>query len=198
MILYFSPFFKVAYNAIVYKHGALFFASIGITTLTEFLNLEILGKPMHLLILVSFLFIVDFFTGVAASRHEAKIANEIGDVDTEEEKKFKSSKITFTFFKFIMLFAWIWLEESVSDRIAETESISHLYNLIRNIPIILLALREYISIGENIERQYGKKPYMFTLADKIFETLEFKFLKNFKSRNQLTSVNSTKITNDGY
>lgn len=183
MITYFSPFLKVASNAIMYKHGALVFTSIGITSLIEILNLQFLGKPISLLVLLSILFVVDFWTGVSASRHEAKISD---DLKVKEEKKFKSSKITFTFFKFMMLFIWIWLEESVSDRISQVESISYVYNILRNVPIILIALREYVSIGENIERKYGNKPYMFSLAEKIFEILEFKFLKNLKGKQNQT------------
>tara|TARA_R100001377_G_scaffold85310_2_gene71544 strand:- start:11592 stop:12119 length:528 start_codon:yes stop_codon:yes gene_type:complete len=42
-------------------------------------------------------------------------------------------------------------------------------------PLVLNILKEYISIGENLEKLNGKKPYLFSVVDKIFLMLENKF-----------------------
>ena len=178
MVAYFSPIVKIVSNALMYKNGSLIVTSVLFSSASKILNIEILGKPISLLILISLLFIADFITGVMASRYESKIST---DPLVIEDKKFKSSKITFTFFKFIMLFMWIWLEDSVNSKVSEIPSLCYIYELLRVVPLILISLREYVSIGENIERRYGKKPYMFNLAEKIFEILEFKFIKKIKS-----------------
>lgn len=45
-------------------------------------------------------------------------------------------------------------------------------------PIIFAILREYISIGENMATRFnGKKPYIFTLLDKVFGILEKGFIQ---------------------
>lgn len=182
-MIYISPIVKLLTSAVTYKNGALVATSFLMSFTGHILELEIFGKPMGLLVLTSFLFVCDFFSGVVASRHEASLAENEREL---ARKKFKSSKITFTFLKFVMLFLWIWLEESVSDRIKHIEILNSSYELVRSIPIILIALREYVSIGENIERKYNMKPYMFSLADKIFEILELKFLNKLgvKKNNQ--------------
>lgn len=186
-MIYISPIVKLFTSAVTYKNGALVVTSFLMSYISHILELEFLGKPAGLLILTSILFVCDFFSGVVASRYEAKNAK------TEEElelKKFKSSRITFTFLKFLMLFLWIWLEESVSERIKDVEYLSNAYELIRTIPIILIALREYVSIGENIQRRYKSKPYMFTLADKIFEILELKFLEKLGGKKEENKNNN--------
>lgn len=47
---------------------------------------------------------------------------------------------------------------------------------------VLTLLKEYISIGENLEAIYGKKSYMFTLVDKLFMLLELKLFKMFEKK----------------
>ena len=79
-----------------------------------------------------------------------------------------------------MLFLWVWLADSIGDKIENVNSLKYLYDIIIIIPLILLSLREYVSIGENLERKYNKKPYLFSLADKIFKLLESDFLNKLK------------------
>lgn len=55
--------------------------------------------------------------------------------------------------------------------------------VIINTGIILTIFKEYISIGENIEAVFEKKPYIFYLVDKIFELVEDKFFNFFKKVN---------------
>ena len=189
MITYFTPMFSFITKSIIYKKGILIpisiLGSITLETIHTYLtDTSFLGVTTGFLILISILFIIDFWTGSCASHYEYKLA--IKKVKEEnctlaeaeaEEKKFKSSKITFTFFKFVMLFMWIWLAFVISHKIKDVTYLNNLYNVIAKIPLILVALREYVSIGENIKRQYGKTPYIFTLAEKLFDFLQGKFLK---------------------
>lgn len=52
-------------------------------------------------------------------------------------------------------------------------------------PPILTMLKEYISIGENLEVIYGKKSYMFTLVDRLFELLELRFFKAVEKKTKV-------------
>lgn len=184
MIAYFSPMLELATKSFGYKGGCLIpFAAVGaiaVERITKFLDLSFLGVSVSFLVLISFMFIVDFITGVMASKQEHKKAIEDKDKDKIEDKRFKSSKITFTFFKFTMLLMWIWLADNIATRIQDIKFVDQAFNIITTVPLILISLREYISIGENIERKYGKKPYIFDLAEKLFSVLEFKFLKKIK------------------
>ena len=56
----------------------------------------------------------------------------------------------------------------------------HFVTFIRNFVFIILVLREYISIGENIEKRFGSKPYIFTLAEKLFDIIEKKLIKKIE------------------
>ena len=66
---------------------------------------------------------------------------------------------------------------SVKDRIPNIAIIESSFDVIAVVPVLLLTFREYISIGEDIEILTGRKYYLFTLAERIFEIFEFKFLK---------------------
>jgi len=48
--------------------------------------------------------------------------------------------------------------------------------------VLLTLINEYISIGENLERRLGKKFYIFTLLDKVFDLLENRFFKLIEKR----------------
>lgn len=47
-------------------------------------------------------------------------------------------------------------------------------------PFFLILLREFISIGENIERLNRRKPYIFNLVDRIFTIIEKKFFNSIE------------------
>tara|TARA_R110000851_G_scaffold314588_1_gene476688 strand:+ start:1471 stop:2028 length:558 start_codon:yes stop_codon:yes gene_type:complete len=176
-----KPFLIIINKTIFYKKGSLILfsasASVILKSIMDLLNGSLFGVSNSFLLLIAVLFVADFLTGIAASRHEE---NKAITIEEQNDKKFKSSKITFTFFKFLMLFLWVWLADSIGDKIENVNSLKYLYDIIIIIPLILLSLREYVSIGENLERKYNKKPYLFSLADKIFKLLESDFLNKLK------------------
>jgi hypothetical protein len=81
------------------------------------------------------------------------------------------------------LFFWILWEikkiVSVQDNWMYIQG-EHFVTFIRNFVFIILVLREYISIGENIEKRFGSKPYIFSLAEKLFDIIERKVIKKIE------------------
>jgi len=181
MKIYFSPFATLFAKTVMYKKGMLLpvstALSIGIEITHKILNTSFLGVSTSFLILISVLFMVDFWTGVMASRFEELKAIREGNKKEAYDKKFNSRKITFTFFKFLMLFLWIWLADIIGTKFEDLKYMNTTYEIITTIPLVLVTLREYISIGENIERRFNKSLYIFKLVEKIFEILEGKFFK---------------------
>jgi hypothetical protein len=54
-------------------------------------------------------------------------------------------------------------------------------SFVRSFIFIILVFREYISIGENIQKRFGKKPYIFNLAEKIADIIERTLLKKIEN-----------------
>jgi hypothetical protein len=182
MGIYFSPMLQLIAKITAYKKGfqaALYF-SIMIEGISSLLQTSFLGVSTSFLLLISIMFLIDFWTGVIASKYEYNKAIKDGDIELAKDKKFQSNKITFTFFKFIMLFLWIWLASSIQEKIINIAYLSEVYEIIAIVPLVLITLREYVSVGENFQRKYGNKPYIFTLVEKIFEALQFKFIKKIE------------------
>ena len=57
---------------------------------------------------------------------------------------------------------------------SETISVIHVFVL------VLITLREFVSIGENIEKIWGTKPYLFALIDTVFIAMEKLFKKKLE------------------
>ena len=62
-------------------------------------------------------------------------------------------------------------------------------------PLILTLLKEYISIGENFEKRFGKKSYMFSVLDRMFDIMELKFFQ--KMENRLSSSDDGDVSDEG-
>ena len=90
-------------------------------------------------------------------------------------KKFESGRVIYTIIKFLTLFLWLWLSREIGDIYNGNIVTDITINFISIFVLILVALREFVSIGENIETIYGKKPYMFELVDVLFTAIERKF-----------------------
>lgn len=118
-----------------------------------------------ILISLTGLFILaDFITGIIASKHEGG--------------RIQSSKWGVTIGKVVGLFLYSCLASIV------ILLLSNSYVVLTMVfgPVILTLLKEYISIGENFERRFGKKAYMFTIVDRMFDILEMKFFKNLENK----------------
>jgi len=115
-------------------------------------------------ILAQIFIIFDFITGIIASKKR-------GD-------KIKSSKWGITVGKFFGLFLYFFLSFIILLLLSNNNFVL----IMIFSPIILTILKEYISVGENFESMYGKKAYMFTIIDKIFDILENKLFKMIKNK----------------
>lgn len=189
MIKYFALVFATLSKAITYKQGAGTVFSLGIATVvTSIENVyrwEYFGISYSYLLLMVALVMIDFVTGAIASRHEAKGV----------KGWFISEKITYTVYKFISIFLLLWLANEIYMMLESNynESDSGFWTSIyggsmstlgiaRTTAFTLICGREYISIGENIQRRFGKKYYAFTLFEKIFDVIEMRFIKKLEKK----------------
>jgi hypothetical protein len=197
MVTYYTPLmgtFKsmVGLNTSQFLGGSLL-SAVSLEAIAVFLRLDFLGVTVGMIVTVGFFILMDWWTGSAASHTKAITARNKGDEAGYQEHKIKSTKISFTIFKFISLYLWLVLSHSVYDMAIENGFVSRASSTIEAtgfhtvlrifavVPIILFGFREFISIGENIKGIYGKTPYLFTLGEKIFETLQFNFLTRLKT-----------------
>jgi hypothetical protein len=196
MIEYYKPLTISLQTMAGHKSGALFGVSftsaITIEAVMSAFKLNFLGVSIGVLAMTALFILIDWATGSAAARKRAKEAEEEGNLEEYEKNRLKSSKVTFTIFKFISLYLWLILTHTMMRAAinqgfmvegAEHESlfgVASILRIITIIPIALFGFREFISIGENIEKLYGKKPYLFELGEKIFDILQFSFLDKFK------------------
>ena len=130
-----------------------------ISAIVSFISGTFLGVAISFIIVIAGLTILDFITGVIAAK--------------KKKLPIESGKVGLTAIKFLMLFIWIVLSYHINNILGANPIIIG----ITSIPLALLSLREFISIGENVEKIYGNKPYIFQLITKMFDLLEFKFLK---------------------
>jgi len=158
---------------VTYKSGSLVVSSAWIAAFIECLTVgKFLGVSKVFLLLITVLYLVDFLTGVAASRSEGE--------------KVKSKKITYTIVKFMAVAFWIVLAHQIQCMIGDTGWLQWLASAVSTIPLVLITLREFISIGENIERKYGRKPYTFQLVEKLFEGVENLLMKRIEASDVTT------------
>ena len=110
---------------------------------------------------ISYIFImVDLVTGVIAQLHLGR--------------KLASIKWGVTVNKFLALAMYSMFAMMIVLFVANDSWL----NWVLFTPIIFAILREYISIGENMATRFnGKKPYIFTLLDKVFGILEKGFIQ---------------------
>lgn len=169
--------------------GASTILSVITTLITYILNESFLGVSVLLLVVVAGLIMVDQFLGTAASAHKAKKALLEANIEKYEEYKFKSTKIMYTVFKFMSIYLWLLLSFSASTHAEGLAILEPTIAAISLVPIFLFGLREYVSIGESLQVLFGKKPYLFTLADKIFDTLQLKFFKKLGASDEENADN---------
>jgi hypothetical protein len=82
------------------------------------LRLDFLGVTVGMIVTVGFFIIMDWWTGSAASHTKAIIARNKG-IWMNTKAQNKSTKITFTIFKFISLYLWLVLSHSVYEMAVE-------------------------------------------------------------------------------
>lgn len=184
MIDYYSPLLTSIKTMFGYKTSALFGASVTSAVSIEIINTLMngthLGVSVLLLVSVAFFIILDWLFGSAASRKISLDAKKSGNIKLADKYKFKSSRISATIFKFISLYLWLLLSYTATNYTNGIHFLAPVVETLTIVPILLFGFREYISIGEGIEVLYGSKPFLFEIGEKIFDALQFKFLRKLK------------------
>ena len=123
---------------------------------------------------ISSIFIMlDLITGIIASRHEGE--------------KISSKKWGTTVSKFFGLYLYL-LIACILVLIVPVNTLT--YALILG-PIVLTIFKEFISIGENFNRRFGKQAYIFSVFNKIFDIFEKLFFKTLNKKLDSTVENIT-------
>lgn len=97
-----------------------------------------------------------------------------------QKQKFKSNKVTYTIMKFLTFFMWLFLVNQIKHEISDYVWAREMISVIHVFVLVLITLREFVSIGENIEKIWGTKPYLFALIDTVFITMEKLFKKKLE------------------
>lgn len=197
MIEYYTPLLTSLKTMTGYKSGSLvgasFATALSLEAVMEVLSMNFLGVSLGLLLLTCFFILIDWWTGSVAADRRSKEAQIKEDKEGYEKNRLKSSKVTYTIFKFISLYLWLMLSFGVTKVAINngfivddlkgpvTFGLGTILRIFSIVPIVLFCFREFVSIGENIKSIYGKVPYLFVLAEKIFEILQFNFLAKLKS-----------------
>lgn len=161
--------------ALTYKKGALAIMSIPFAMVLDAIyGAQFLGINVTFLFLFLVLILFDLITGIVASRH-------VGE-------QIQSTKLVYTFYKVLMYLLFFWVLEEVQRIIPLDDSFLyqqalHVLSFTRGFIFIILTLREYISVGENIEKRFNKKPYIFTLTEKLAEIIEAKIIRKIEDSN---------------
>lgn len=142
-------------------------------------NTKLFGVSVLFIGIICSFMVVDWFLGVYSSV-------------AVQKNKFQSNKITYTIIKFLTFFMWIFLISQIKLELENYIWANEIIGVIHVFVLVLITLREFISIGENIEKIWGTKPYLFSLLDSVFETLE----KLFKRKLESTVENITEIPED--
>lgn len=167
--------FQSFQTALYYKHGSLIVLGIPISlTLEILLNSSFLGISVTFIFLLVFLMIADFWTGIIAARFKGEDITSRG--------------VSYTFYKAFSYVFFFWMLAEVNKMLDGKAGWVYEQGLftnaiIRNVIFIILSFREFISVGENIEKRFGRKPYIFTLATKVVDIIEDKFIKKIADSN---------------
>ena len=145
--------------------------SITLSTIEYLTNTEFLGISLMIFLITCVMFVSDLVLGITASKK------------LPDYKGIESEKISYTIIKFIVFFIWIVLSSIIKDQYKDVEWFQYIISSIVTFPLILIMLREFVSMGEKIEIIYGKKPYIFSLVDRLFDVIENKFFDKLKTNN---------------
>ena len=198
MVDYYAPLMTSLKTMIAgYKSGSLvgasFATALSLEAVMELLSLNFLGVSLGLLLLTCFFILIDWWTGSAAANKRAKKAMEEENNEEYEKNRLKSSKVTFTIFKFISLYLWLMLSYGVTQvaiadgfiedglHVPASFGLGTLLRIFSIVPVLLFCFREFVSIGENVKSIYGKVPYLFTLGERLFDILQFNFISRIDS-----------------
>lgn len=162
-----------------FKKGGLFLTALpfglSITEMLQNLFKDVSPRELHLplfssaivLMLFMLFYIMDFFTGLAAARKEAK-----GEPFIQSEKLWRS---------FWKLYGYVTLLVflngfCITFAVMANNFFYHFFLYAIMVVGFMFSMFEFHSIGENWERMYGSKHKMFQFFDKVTKTVETKII----------------------
>lgn len=155
-----------------FSNKAILLISLGltpiITTLTGFLKVKFLGFTVGILMFLSLLILLDFISGIIASKYEKKILTSS-----------KGLRSVHKFISYFMFVCFISLLQGQLDDNGHSLGIFFI-SQIRIVIFLQISLWEWHSIGENYERRFGYKPKIFKLLDKLGDILEKRIAKKIE------------------
>tara|TARA_R100000951_G_scaffold115958_2_gene125860 strand:- start:307 stop:819 length:513 start_codon:yes stop_codon:yes gene_type:complete len=154
-----------------------------ITTLTGIMKMKFLGFTVGILMFLSLLVILDFITGIIASKAEGKTLTSSRGL-----RSVHKSISYFMFLCFVSLFQGQLEENGHSLGI-------FFISQIRMLIFLQISLWEWHSIGENYERRFGYKPKIFKLLDKLGELLEKRIAKKMEDSTLCPTLNTKEDKN---
>lgn len=139
-----------------------------ITALTGMMKIKFLGFTVGILVFLSLLIILDFISGIIASKSEGK--------------KLTSSRGLRSVHKFISYFMFLCFISLLQGQLDENgHSLGIMFiSQMRILIFLQISLWEWHSIGENYERRFGYKPKIFKFLDKLGELLEKSIAKKME------------------
>jgi hypothetical protein len=150
----------------------------------ELLNINFFGIPNLLLFLVILNVLVDAYFGVRRSIKESKEAlvrsYELDPSSPEYRKeikiynlkKFKTTKLQFTFFKCVTLLGYLFFIKhliTIDSTGFLGGAIGFTSELLLKAPVAIFWYHDFKSIGDNTEHIFGKKAPIFTIVENILE-----------------------------
>lgn len=126
-------------------------------------------------LLFTFVFIIDFITGINASKKEALLS--------KKDNYISSGRLWSSFWKLAVFFVISFPLFSFISIFYLLE-MNFIYYLLLSIAVIFMMLATFVeifSIGENLKRIYGKKPDYFVYFDMMSKALERLFTKKLNN-----------------
>ena len=158
-------------------------------------EVEFFGLPNMLLVLVISTILIDAYYGVKKSKKIASRAlaqaQKIKDstpeyrmwMRTYERRRFKPSKLQYTFFKCVTLLAYLFFVKTLLNY-DQDNTLGELWGytgaVVLKVPLAIFWYYDFKSIGNNSAYVYGKKAPIFKIVEDILELR----IKNFINKNK--------------
>lgn len=186
---YFFPIYIYVKKAIslTFDNPFVFVTSINIIgaidIIKSILKINLFGIDNILLLSVILTALIDAYFGVRKSVLESKEAlekaleYEIGSseykrwIKVSKIKEFQLGKLQYTFFKCFTLLGYLFFVKTLlgyDSSLLET-FLGYTSTIILKIPLALFWYYDFKSIGNNSSYVYGKKAYIFTIVEALFE-----------------------------
>lgn len=195
--IYFNPIYiyiKKSINLAFENDNNLFYFSVSIATIIEFLNeifkINFFGVSNWLIIIIISTILIDAYFGIKKSLKESLIAKKKSElledgpekrkqIKIQKLKEFKISKLQFTFFKILTLLGYLYVVKNILSHDDNETVLSEILGfstaVLLKVPLTIFWYYDFKSIGNNIEFLLDKKPPIFLIIEKIFEPK----IKNF-------------------